>query len=163
MKTTGKVLRVKIPSRDWEATRADDTHFILRHLSAPVTVSEDFVKNEAQRALETGRLVTVDYMHGTMGDDERLPDDGADVLAQKIEDYANTQPLDLLGAHKIQRDLLEMIGKPMKTRRRQKAPEGQCKSCDEERARGNKFHPSHDPSPNCESGKHPHCTCDVCF
>ncbi len=23
--------------------------------------------------------------------------------------------------------------------------------------------PSHTPSKNCESGKQPHCTCDVCF
>lgn len=23
--------------------------------------------------------------------------------------------------------------------------------------------PRHDPSPACESGKHPHCSCDVCF
>jgi len=25
------------------------------------------------------------------------------------------------------------------------------------------FAPSHQPSRNCESGKRPHCTCDVCF
>lgn len=25
------------------------------------------------------------------------------------------------------------------------------------------FGPRHDPSPRCESGKHPHCTCDTCF
>lgn len=23
--------------------------------------------------------------------------------------------------------------------------------------------PSHKPSPHCESGKRPHCTCDLCF
>lgn len=23
--------------------------------------------------------------------------------------------------------------------------------------------PSHDPSPNCLSGKRPHCSCDTCF
>jgi hypothetical protein len=23
--------------------------------------------------------------------------------------------------------------------------------------------PRHQPSPRCESGKHPHCTCDTCF
>ena len=25
------------------------------------------------------------------------------------------------------------------------------------------MHPSHDASDRCESGKHDHCTCDVCF
>ena len=25
------------------------------------------------------------------------------------------------------------------------------------------FAPNHQPSINCESGKHPHCTCDICF
>jgi hypothetical protein len=25
------------------------------------------------------------------------------------------------------------------------------------------FAPSHKPSPRCESGKRPHCTCDACF
>jgi len=25
------------------------------------------------------------------------------------------------------------------------------------------FAPSHQPSQRCESGKQPHCTCDVCF
>lgn len=23
--------------------------------------------------------------------------------------------------------------------------------------------PPHDPSPRCESGKRPHCSCDICF
>jgi hypothetical protein len=23
--------------------------------------------------------------------------------------------------------------------------------------------PPHNPSPNCQSGKRPHCTCDLCF
>jgi len=36
-----------------------------------------------------------------------------------------------------------------------------CPTC-AELARGS-FGPSHDPSPRCESGKRPHCTCDVCF
>lgn len=27
----------------------------------------------------------------------------------------------------------------------------------------NPFAPAHKPSPRCESGKHPHCTCDTCF
>ena len=25
------------------------------------------------------------------------------------------------------------------------------------------FAPPHKPSPRCESGQHPHCTCDTCF
>lgn len=25
------------------------------------------------------------------------------------------------------------------------------------------FAPNHKPSDRCESGKHPHCTCDTCF
>lgn len=36
-----------------------------------------------------------------------------------------------------------------------------CPTC-AELARGS-FGPSHDPSPRCESGKRPHCTCDICF
>lgn len=47
--------------------------------------------------------------------------------------------------------------------RRHKAPKGQCATCDTERAAGREFHPSHDASSRCESGKHSHCSCDVCF
>jgi len=36
-----------------------------------------------------------------------------------------------------------------------------CATC-AELARGS-FGPRHDPSPRCESGKRPHCTCDICF
>jgi hypothetical protein len=36
-----------------------------------------------------------------------------------------------------------------------------CPTC-AELARGS-FGPFHDPSPRCESGKRPHCTCDICF
>lgn len=49
------------------------------------------------------------------------------------------------------------------TPHRHKAPEGECAYCDRERAQGVNFHPPHDASPNCESGKHSHCTCDTCF
>ena len=35
-----------------------------------------------------------------------------------------------------------------------------CAYC--ERYKG-QMHPSHDASARCESGKHEHCTCDVCF
>lgn len=47
-----------------------------------------------------------------------------------------------------------------KLRRRIVMEEG-CETC-AELARGS-FGPSHDPSPRCESGKRPHCTCDICF
>lgn len=40
-------------------------------------------------------------------------------------------------------------------------PPGECAFCDEHR--NDSMMPSHDPSPRCESGKHPHCTCDTCF
>jgi hypothetical protein len=46
---------------------------------------------------------------------------------------------------------------------RHKAPEGECAICDRERAAGNNFHPPHDASDRCESGKRPHCSCDTCF
>jgi len=62
-------------------------------------------------------------------------------------------------------------------RRRQKAPLGDCKTCDQEREEEARraeilardidsmmaFHPPHDASPNCESGGHNHCSCNVCF
>jgi hypothetical protein len=49
---------------------------------------------------------------------------------------------------------------PVRTRKRIVTEKG-CPAC-AELARGS-FGPSHDPSPRCESGKRPHCTCDVCF
>jgi len=45
--------------------------------------------------------------------------------------------------------------------RRQKAQSGECAYCDREGS--NSFHPPHDASPRCESGKHSHCSCDTCF
>lgn len=47
--------------------------------------------------------------------------------------------------------------------RRQKAPQGLCTTCDNERRVKSDFHPPHDASPECSSGGHPHCSCDVCF
>jgi hypothetical protein len=47
--------------------------------------------------------------------------------------------------------------------RRKKAEPGECAYCDRERAAGNEFHPSHDASDRCESGKREHCSCDTCF
>jgi hypothetical protein len=57
---------------------------------------------------------------------------------------------------------VQRVDKDLK-RRRHKLALGECKFCDHERAQGNDFHPSHDASLRCESGKHNHCTCDVCF
>jgi hypothetical protein len=46
-------------------------------------------------------------------------------------------------------------------KRRRIVMEEGCATC-AELARGS-FGPSHDPSPRCERGKRPHCTCDICF
>jgi hypothetical protein len=42
--------------------------------------------------------------------------------------------------------------------RRHKVPG--CSYCDGEKT---SFHPSHDASSRCESGKRNHCSCDACF
>lgn len=47
--------------------------------------------------------------------------------------------------------------------KRHKAEPGECQSCDDYRAEGTDFHPPHDASDRCESGKHNHCSCDTCF
>lgn len=44
---------------------------------------------------------------------------------------------------------------------RYRLPPGQCRYCDEHR--NDSMMPSHTASGHCESGKRPHCTCDVCF
>ena len=38
-----------------------------------------------------------------------------------------------------------------------------CLGCAEQYANPNAMAPSHKASERCESGKRPHCTCDVCF
>jgi hypothetical protein len=48
------------------------------------------------------------------------------------------------------------------------APEGECPTCDRDRAKANEtgrvpFGPSHDASTRCQSGRRSHCTCDTCF
>ena len=48
-------------------------------------------------------------------------------------------------------------------RRRHQLPQDECAYCDREREAGNTFHPSHDASDRCCSGKHVHCSCDTCF
>lgn len=40
-------------------------------------------------------------------------------------------------------------------------PPGECAYCDAHR--NDSMMPPHTPSERCESGKHPHCTCDTCF
>lgn len=50
-----------------------------------------------------------------------------------------------------------------KPKRRHRAPPGECRTCDAERAAGSTFHPSHDASPYCESGGYKHCSCGTCF
>lgn len=52
--------------------------------------------------------------------------------------------------------------------RRSKAEPGTCPTCDREREHEKEtghapFHPPHDPSPNCKSGGHSHCSCGTCF
>jgi hypothetical protein len=56
---------------------------------------------------------------------------------------------------------LNTVNKPQG--RRHKAEPGQCDYCDRERAQNNNFHPSHDASDRCRSGKRAHCSCDTCF
>lgn len=51
-----------------------------------------------------------------------------------------------------------------KNRRKHRAEyASECNLCDEMRRKGDTFHPSHDASKNCESGKRKHCSCDICF
>lgn len=46
-------------------------------------------------------------------------------------------------------------------KRRYVLPHGECTYCD--KYRDESMMPPHDASDRCESGKHNHCTCDVCF
>ncbi len=45
--------------------------------------------------------------------------------------------------------------------RRSRRPLGECSYCD--KYGGDPMSPRHEASERCEGGKHPHCTCDVCF
>lgn len=51
----------------------------------------------------------------------------------------------------------------MPVKRRHKAGPGECRICDNNRDDSNEFHPPHDASDRCESGKRKHCSCDTCF
>ena len=42
-------------------------------------------------------------------------------------------------------------------------PKPEQLNCDTCKDPAQKHGPSHFPSPNCESGKRPHCSCDTCF
>ncbi len=44
-----------------------------------------------------------------------------------------------------------------------RAPKGECRTCDESRDKKERHFPSHYASDHCESGKHAHCTCDICW
>jgi hypothetical protein len=61
------------------------------------------------------------------------------------------------GTGRIVGDLTRTPPRPV---RRSRLQPGECAYCDENRE---SFAPSHDASQNCQSGKHPHCTCDTCF
>lgn len=61
------------------------------------------------------------------------------------------------------RDYLKNVRDLRSDVRRHQVDEGACAYCDRERQAGSTFHPSHDASDRCESGKRPHCSCDTCF
>ena len=54
----------------------------------------------------------------------------------------------------------ETLGSRKQHKPRHELPPGECVACDADRGQ---MHPSHDASPNCESGKRNHCSCDACF
>lgn len=54
----------------------------------------------------------------------------------------------------------QVLGFPAPPIRRCLLPVGECAYCDANR---DEMMPPHDASSRCESGKHPHCTCDTCF
>ena len=63
----------------------------------------------------------------------------------------------------IMREVVEDVRRHVaaaRLNRRHKLPAGECKYCDGEKGT---FHPSHDASDKCESGKRAHCSCDTCF
>ena len=58
---------------------------------------------------------------------------------------------------------MEQTDEQLGGKRRHKAPLGECRYCDRERTAATDYHPSHDASDACQSGKHSHCSCDTCF
>lgn len=99
--------------------------------------------------------------------DKRTPEEAGYVLATDGWYYtlAQLQP----GTPEAKRGVMpaDLVGLVDSLRgatpKRRQLPEGECAYCDRERTAGNNFFPSHDASDRCESGKHPHCTCDTCF
>lgn len=59
-------------------------------------------------------------------------------------------------------ELPPWIARPFGSQRHQ-APPGECAYCDRMRAERTTFHPPHDASSNCQSGRRNHCSCDTCF
>lgn len=55
----------------------------------------------------------------------------------------------------------EIQERQKKARLAYRRPPGECAYCDAHR--NDSMMPSHTASKRCESGKHPHCTCDTCF
>lgn len=49
----------------------------------------------------------------------------------------------------------------VKGEKRYRLAPGECSYCDEHKNDG--MMPPHDASSACESGSHPHCTCDACY
>ena len=78
-------------------------------------------------------------------------------IASKYSDVLASETRDL--AAQIDAALADVKRK----HRRHKLPPGECKTCDRERWLSNEFHPSHDATERCKSGKHNHCSCDTCF
>ena len=55
-----KMNRISIPGRNFHAERIDEKTFALKYLSAPITVTETYVRTEANKAWWGGQLVTID-------------------------------------------------------------------------------------------------------
>lgn len=53
------------------------------------------------------------------------------------------------------------LGKKLEEPAHRLLPPGECAYCDAHRL--DLMMPYHTPSARCESGKRPHCTCDICF
>lgn len=80
------------------------------------------------------------------------------VLANAVATGENGQMTRLIQTD----ESLERLSQRPETQRRQRL-RGNCPTCEKAKRNGHPFHPPHDPSPNCKSGKRPHCTCDACF
>lgn len=68
-----------------------------------------------------------------------------------------------MGYRTTRRQMRVMNAEQPKPARCHRLKPGECIYCDREQEVGNAFHPPHDASERCESGRNPHCSCDVCF